>query len=327
MDTTSVKLRTLILMRILLQKTNEDHPLNAAGLAKELEYYDMTIDRKTVYKDIEILRDFGLDIQQAKGTGGGYYIGGRDFELAELKLLVDSVQSCKFITSKKSMELIRKLGQLTNEHEARQLQRYVYIYNRIKSSSETIYYIVDDIHTAMLNNRQIRFRYAEWTMQKKLEAKNHGMEYVVSPWALTWNDQNYYLIGYEQEAQDIRHYRVDKIQKLAVCDTEREGKEAFRNFDLALFSKKTFGMYHGKDEKVTLSCENSMIGVIIDRFGKDSMIIPADENHFHINTLISTSPQFFGWIAGLSGKVVIHSPEYVRDEYKEYLKGLLESYE
>lgn len=326
-NSTSVKLRTLYLMQILLQKTNEEHPLNATGLAKELEYYGMTIDRKTVYKDVEILRDFGLDVQQAKGTGGGYFIGSRDFELAELKVLVDTVQSSKFITSRKSMELIKKLSLLTNEFEARQLQRDVFIYNRIKSSSETIYYIVDDLQNAIRNNKQIRYKYGGWNMQKKLEPVEKGKEFHVSPWALTWSDGNYYLIGYQHDTRDIRHYRVDKIQKLVICDEPREGKEYFKNFDLALVMKKTFGMFRGKDEQVTLECDKSMIGVIIDRFGKECMLIPVDEEHFHVNTLISISPQFYGWLSGLSGKVNIYSPKHVREDYKKYLEGILKNYE
>ncbi len=327
MDTTSVKLRTLIVMKILLQKTDEEHVLNALGLAKELERYDMTIDRKTIYKDIEILRDFGLDVQQKKGTAGGYFIGSREFELAELKLLVDAVQSSRFITSRKSEDLIRKLGQLTSEYEARQLKRDIFIDNRVKSSTETIYYIVDDIHNAIYQNRQIAFQYAEWNIQKKLVPKNDGAEYQVSPWALTWNNENYYLIGYHHETGSILHFRVDKIQKVRILEETREGKENFQNFDLAIFSKKIFGMFRGTDEQVTLSCDRVNIGIILDRFGTDCMVIPVKDNQVHVSVTVNISVQFYGWMAGLGNKVLIHSPEHIRTEYREYLKEIITNYE
>lgn len=327
MDTTSVKLRTLIIMKILLQKTDEEHVLNAAGLAKELEKYDMTIDRKTVYKDIEILRDFGLDVQQNKGTAGGYFIGSREFELAELKLLVDAVQSSRFITSKKSEELIRKLGMLASQYEARQLQRDIYIYHRVKAASENIYYTVDDIYNAMFQNKQISFQYAEWNAQKKLVPRYDGLEYQVSPWALTWNNENYYLIGYFHATESILHFRVDKIQKIQILEESREAKELFQDFDLAVFAKKTFGMFQGTDEKVTFSCDRGNIGILLDRFGTDCMVIPVDDDRVHVSTTVNISPQFFGWIAGLGSKVSIHSPEHIRTQYKEYLKEIIENYE
>ncbi len=206
-----VKLRMLYIMKILLEKTDEGHTMSAADIGCALKGYGMSADRKTIYSDIETLREFKLDILQALGTHGGYYICSRRFELPELKLLVDAVQSSKFITSKKSEELIRKLEHLTSEHEAKQLQRHVFIYDRSKAGNETIYYNVDKIHTAILENRQIVFQYAKWTVGRGLVPKKDGAVYKASPWALTWDDGNYYLIAYDEAADRIKHYRVDKM--------------------------------------------------------------------------------------------------------------------
>ena len=214
MAISQVKLRMLYTMRFLLEKSDEKHTLSAADINCLLQEYGMSADRKTVYSDIETLREFGMDIVQVRGTNGGYYIGSREFELPELKLLVDAVQASKFISRKKSEELIQKLENLTNEYDARLLQRNVFIYNRPKTGNETIYYNVDQIHTAILENRQIAYQYAEWTVQKTLSPKRNGAVYRVSPWALTWDDENYYLIAYDEAVDVIKHYRVDKSSRL-----------------------------------------------------------------------------------------------------------------
>lgn len=326
MAVSSVKLRTLYIMRLLLQKTDKGHTMSAADIGKALSGYGMSADRKTVYSDIETLKQFGMNILKAKGTNGGYYIGSREFGLPELKLLVDAVQASKFISRKKSEELIKKLEGLASEYEARQLQRDVYIYNRPKSGNETIYYSVDQIHAAILGNKQIRYKYAEWTVQKKLKPRKGGAFYTVSPWALTWDDAKYYLIAYDEAADCIKHYRVDKMQQTFVTEEERIGKERFQNFDLAEFAKKTFSMYGGSDEEVTLVCENDIIGVILDRFGQDVIIVPVDEGHFRVRVLAVVSPQFFGWVTGIGEKMRIAAPEHVKEEYREYLLRIMKGY-
>jgi len=321
-----VKLRTLYIMKMLLEKTDEKCPMSAADIDRALKEYGMSADRKTVYNDLETLKEFGMDVLQAKGTNGGYYIGSRKFELPELKLLVDAVQASKFISRKKSEELIRKLESLASDHEARQLRRNVFIYNRPKSGNETIYYNVDQIHTAILENRQIRYQYAEWTVKKELRPKKDGAVYTVSPWSLTWDDANYYLIAYDEEADCMKHYRVDKMQHTCVADRVRIGKEKFQDFDLAEFSKKTFSMYGGHDEEVTLQCGNELIGVILDRFGTEVMIVPVSGEEFRVRVLAAVSPQFFGWVTGIGSRLRIAAPEHVRKEYKEYLQEIMQEY-
>lgn len=321
------KLRTLYLMEILLERTNDEHMLNATELCTILDQeYGISTDRRTIYTEMEILEKFGLDIQQKKGKNSGYYIGARDFELPELKLLVDAVQSSKFITEKKSKELIQKLEKLCCKTDAAILSKYVFIVNRPKTENETVYYNMDYIHNAIYENKEISFQYAEWTTKKEFKLKKEGAFYVVSPWALTWDDENYYLVAYDEVAGIIKHYRVDKMQRTKILKTDRKGEESFKNFDLASYAKKTFGMYGGIDAEVTLECKNELAGVVIDRFGHDVWLIPQGEDYFKIKVLVSVRPQFFGWITGIGPGMKIIGPKDVKNQYKEYLLNVLENY-
>ena len=323
--TNNHKMALLIMLKELLQKTDEDHTLNAAELIRILEKYGYNADRRTIYSNVEILSDFGIDVQK-KADAPGYFIASREFELPELKLLVDAVQASKFITEKKSEELIGKLMKLTNEQKASELNRSVYIRNRMKSGNEKVYYNVDDLHNAMNLDRQIAFQYGEWNTAKRLVAKRGGKIYRVSPWSLTWNDENYYLIAYDEIDSRIKHFRVDKMIRIELKEERRSGREQFRDFDLAAFAKKTFGMYGGADADVTLRCEKQLAGVLIDRFGKDIMIVPDGKNHIRTHMPVSVSPQFFGWVTGLGNGIEIVSPEHVRQEYREFLQDVLKVY-
>lgn len=320
------KKKLLTLAKILLESTDEAHTMSAVELCEELGKYDISAERKSIYSDIAVLQDFGMDIIQNKGSRPGYYVASREFELAELKLLVDAVQSSKFITSKKSAELIKKLEHQASKHDAKYLRRDVFIYNRPKSVNETIYYNVDIIHAALRSNRKVTYQYAEWTTKKELRLKKAGAFYVVSPWALTWDDENYYLIAYDEAADAIKHYRVDKMQKMSIVQEERMGKSTFQDFDLAAFAKKTFSMYGGRDETVTLVCKNHLAGVVLDRFGTDIMMLPCEDERFKIKVLVAVSPQFFGWVTGIGEGMEIAGPAHVRQEYREYLSSLIQKY-
>ena len=322
------KLRTLCLMQILLEETDEDHILNASQLIQQLKMkYDMDADRRTIYSDIEVLGRFGISIQQLRGKTPGYYVDSRAFELAELKLLVDAVQSSKFITEKKTRVLIRKLETLCSKSQAEQLSREVLLSNRPKTKNETIYYNVDYIHTAMFQNRQITFQYAEWTTKVELRPKKNGTFYEVSPWRLTWDNENYYLIAYDGEAEKIKHYRVDKMQKMQILDKERRGQEAFDANNLTAFGKKTFGMFGGEDREVTLLCSNELAGVVIDRFGQDIWMIPEGADHFKAKVMVTISPQFFGWVTGIGNKMKIAEPQDVQDKYLAYVRSIMDCYQ
>ncbi len=323
----SVKFRAIRVMQILMDETDEEHPMSANRISQRLEATnDITADRKTIYDDIQVLKDAGVDILRTPSKKGGFYVASRKFELPEVKLLVDAVQASKFITTKKSDELIKKLGTLTSKEEANQLKRHIFIHNRPKTGNETIYYNVDKIHTAMFENKTITFQYTVWNTKKELVPKKEGKLYEVSPHALTWDDENYYLVAYDAEAGKIKHYRVDKMKDTSLTRKDREGIEEFRNFNLAEYAKKTFGMYGGHDEDVVFICENSLVGVIIDRFGTDIMIHPVDADHFKTHALISVSRQFFGWVTAVGKGLHISGPENVKEEYKNYLLDIMGEY-
>ena len=320
------KMTILYTLKFLLEKSDEEHVLNASQLIEMLAAKGFEVDRRAVYSNIATLEEYGLDIIKKGGNAGGYYIASRDFELPELKLLVDAVQSSKFITARKSKELIRKLEKLTSDYAAKELSRNVFIHNRIKAANETIYYSVDKIHDAINHNRQITFQYAEWTPKKELVPRKNGALYRVSPWALTWDDENYYLVGYDQESDKIKHYRVDKMKSMSLSEKKRAGKDNFENFDLASYARKTFGMYGGRDESVLLRGEKSLVGVILDRFGKNAMIMPDGEDHFKTDVLVTVSPQFFGWVTAIGDRLQIIGPEDVREGYKNYLQDFMNAY-
>ena len=324
---TPQRLRTLYVMKILLRYSDEDHTLSSKDILRHLKDYGITADRKSVYTDIAILDKFGMDIETIPNVG--YYVNSREFELPELKLLVDAVQSSKFITEKSSRTLIKKLEDLTSEMNGKQLQRQVFIRNRLKSENSSIYYNIDKIHAALSQNVQVSFKYCEWTIKKRLRVKKDGALYIVSPWALTWDDENYYLVGcIESENRiEVRHFRVDKMKDLELLEGRRFGKDVFENFDLAAFAKKTFGMYGGPDYLVTLNCDNRLVGVIIDRFGKEVPVLPLEESRFETKVLVSVSPQFFGWVTGIGNGIRISGPETVVQSYRKYLQGIMDQYE
>ena len=328
MEAQNTKLRLLYVYQILMEETDEEHILSAPALEDLLlRRYDVTADRRSIYSDIDTLKEFGVDIVTIKGNDHGYYIAGRDFELAELKVLSDSVQVAKFITRKKSEELIKKLKLLTSVHQGKQLQKQITLLGRPKATNETIFYNVDSIHLAIYHNRQITFQYAEWTMKKSLSVKKGGALYHASPWALVWDDANYYLIAYDHATEEERHYRVDKMRNIEILEKEREGKRAISRFNAADFGKRTFGMFTGTIEDVTLSAPNTMVGIFLDRFGRDIMLMPEDKEHFHVNVQVAISPQFFGWLSALGKDVRIIRPAGVADQFKEYLKDILKGYE
>lgn len=321
------KLKQLYLLRILSEYTDEKHALNAQELIEKLKEYDVSAERKSIYSDIEALNTIGYDILNDKSQEhNGYYMASRDFELPELKLLVDAVQSSRFITEKKSRELIGKLEKLCSKYDAGKLQRQVYVSDRLKAENENIYYNVDGIHAAIQKDKQISFQYYEWDADKKMRFKRDGERYVVSPYLLVWNDANYYLVAYEAKSGAIRHYRVDKMTGLMPLEDERIGREEYRNFSPGMYTKKSFQMYGGREETVTLLCEESMAGVMIDRFGKEVSMRKTSDGALLVRTQIVVSPTFFGWLAGLNGNVRIHAPESVAIEAGEYLEQLVQKW-
>ncbi|MCH5299795.1 MAG: WYL domain-containing protein [Ruminococcus sp.] len=326
------KEKILYIAKILLEKTDENHKITVNEIIEELSRQGITAERKSIYSDLETLSKFGLDICKEKTTSTGYYIGIRDFQMPELKLLVDAIQSSKFITTKKSMELIGKLEKLCSVNDAKLLQRQVFVTNRVKTLNEKIYYNVDTLHNALSSGKQITFIYDKWVLdfndveRIKKQPRRNGELYRVSPWALSWDDENYYLIAYEKESEKLKHYRVDKMQDIMISEVEREGESSFEKFDVASYTKSVFSMFGGKETTVDLSVDNSFIGVIVDRFGKNVFVSRESDDTFCVTVKVVLSPQFFGWLFALGTKVKLLAPNNAVEEFSEYLKDVYKQY-
>ncbi len=323
------KFKFIYLMKLMQEKTDDEHGLTMPQIIDELEKYDVTAERKSIYSDFQDMTEkFGIEvIKEQIGRETYYHVGAREFELAEVKLLIDAIQSSKFITQSKSRELISKIKSFVSEHQAKQLQRQVFINDRVKTMNESVYYNVDDIHTAINENKKIRFKYYKWDINKKLVPRHNGDWFVVSPWALTWDDENYYMVAFDDLDHKIKHYRVDKMMRISIEDEKRDGREAFKNFDMAVYSKSTFGMYQGTKTRVKIQFVNEMCGVFIDRFGKEITLRPVDEGHSELNVDVNVSPQFFGWIFSLGKGVKVVGPENVVERMREAAKDFLENLE
>ena len=309
------KLKLLILKDIFENETDEAHPLTVPQLIEKLHAEGIKAERKSIYDDLRTLQDYGLDIVSVKSKTYGYYLGSRSFELAELKLLVDAVQSCRFLSAKKSTQLIKKIERLASVHDAQDLHRQVYVAHRVKTMNESVYYAIDAIHSAISKNRQITFYYFQWTPTKQTELRHDGRQYCVSPYALIWEDESYYLVAWDDAAAMLKHYRVDKMERLAVAETPRTGGEACAKLDIAAYAQTKMGMYGGEEESVRLRVENRFANVIFDRFGKELTVTNANETSFEISVRIVPSPLFYGWVAGVGGAVQIMAPAAVRSAF------------
>lgn len=323
---TGQKLKLLYLQEILRRETDEEHPLTLKQIQDLLEQKGVSAERKSLYDDIEQLRLLGEDIVTTRDTTVRYYVGERTLDMPQLRLLVDAVQSSKFITRKKSEELIRRLESLTSRHLAGQLQRQVLVSGRIKHMNESIYYNVDSLQTAMAENRQVTFQYFDWGVDKQQHLRHGGAQYTVSPWSLTWDDENYYLIAYVADTDSIRHYRVDRMLRIGQCEEKRLGEAAFQRLDMAQYTQKTFGMFGGQPRSVTLHCAAGMAGIILDRFGQDVALIPAEDGGFTVRVPVVVSPQFFSWLTGFGTDLRLVSPDAVAQEYRQYLTDILAGY-
>ena len=320
------KLKMLYLLEILRRETDEEHPLSLKQIIDLLAQKGVTAERKSLYDDIEQLRLLGEDIVTVRDTTVRYYVGERTLDMPQLRLLVDAVQSSKFITRKKSEELIRRLESLTSRHLAGQLQREVLVSGRIKTMNESIFYNVDTLQSAMAAGKQVTFQYFDWGMDKQQHLRHGGALYTLSPWALVWDDENYYLVAYHSEKGTLRHYRVDRMLHINVSDLPREGEDAFRRQDMAAYSRKTFGMFGGQEQWVTLRCRKRMAGIILDQFGAETTMIPDGEEHFTARVPVVVSPPFFAWLSGFEQDIRLIAPIAVAEEYVAYLTAILTGY-
>lgn len=321
------KLKPLYIMNYLLQNSDEDHLVSMGQLIEHLASHGIPSERKSVYDDIEALRVFGLDIVQGgSGKNAGYYIANRSFELPELKLLVDSVQSSKFITHKKTATLIKKIETLASIHEAQLLNRQVFVKNRIKTMNESIYYNIDAIQSGISQNKKIQFKYFEYTVQKTRHYRKDGAFYVVSPFAMTWDDENYYLVAFDSQTGIIKHYRVDKMTEISSTEEDRDGLDAYQALDMAVYARKVFGMFSGEEESVQLRFENHLVGAVLDRLGQEVFIIADGDDHFTVRADVVVSPQFFAWVTGFGAAAQIIGPDDVVEKMRQHINSVAALY-
>ncbi len=321
------KLKLLYLAKIMQEQTDDTHGLTMPQIINELEKYDIEAQRKSIYDDLAALNDFGIEIiKDQVGNKTYYHCGARDFELAELHIIIDAIASSKFITSSKSKELIEKLEHMASNYDAKLIDRDVYVSDRVKSMNESIFYAVDAIQYAIANNHKIRFQYYSWNIDGEMELRHDGAFYEISPWALLWDNENYYLVGYDNKADEFKHYRVDKMLHTEEISKKRSGKIKFDKLDKEVYTKKHFRMYGGEEENVTLLCKNEMANVIIDQFGRDVRIQKVDDEHFKVKVDVIVSDQFFGWLIALGDKIKIVKPNNVLDKMYLFIDKINQIY-
>ncbi len=315
---TNQRLKILYLYKILLERTDEEHYITMPEIISQLSLYGITAARKALYEDIEALKVFGLDIVSGRGTNAGYQVVSRDFELPELKLLADAVSSSRFLTEKKSSELLKKLEKLTSIYEAKQIQRQVFIADRVKSGNERIYMNVDAVHRAIAEQKKISFKYFDYDINKKKRYRQ-GIR-TCSPYALTWDDERYYLVAYYEKYDSISNFRVDRMENVEILPESAQKYPS--GFNLSSYLNSTFSMFSGESEEVKLCFEQSLINAVIDRFGKNISIFPDDDEHFTVQVQIKTEhPEpFFGWLFQFGTKVKIIAPFTLKEKYIEMLK-------
>lgn len=324
------KLKLLYLLKFFYQETDENNPATMQDILAYLKQHGILAERKSIYADIALLNEFGIEILKTGGKFASYYLAQREFELPELKLLVDTIQSARFITVKKSNELIHKIESLTSRHQAGQLQRQVYVAERIKALNEKIYYHVDKLHRAILENKMVSFLYFEYTVEKKKQYRNNGQRYKVSPYFLSWAEDNYYLVAYyESHGKTLTHFRVDRMDDIILLEEHHIPIEEItgkKELNIANYSKGIFNMFSGKREKVRLLFENSLVSVVIDRFGEDVFMRREDDKHFIAVIEVVVSQTFFAWLFQFGARVKILSPKYLQQEMKEMVNKIAEQY-
>lgn len=311
------KSRLLLLERLFLQETDEQHPLSLSEIQRHLMRNGIEAERRTLYDDFECLTQMGIEILR---TGNAkYYTESRLFETAELKLLTDAVAAARFLSEKKSDQLIRKLTSLADRSSHVELNRQLHVAGKVKTVNERVHYSVDELHRAIREDRQVMFQYFDWSVGKEKVYRRNGEPYTVSPWTLLWEEERYYLLAYDAQAGGIRHYRVDKMEHLHSTDLPREGSEQYAAVRPEQYSSRVFGMFGGQEETVTLCVDNALAGVMVDRFGLDTAFLHDGPDRFRFSVRVVPSGNFYGWVFSFGGRVKILAPEPVCLQFDAYL--------
>ena len=323
--TQNQKLKLLYIMRILQENTDEDHPMTASDIIKELSLHDITAERKSIYSDIALLREFGIDIISQEKNPRGFFVGSRDFQLAELKLMVDAVQSCHIISKSKSADLVKKLSAFTSRAQAKYLlNRQVYQTER-KTINEQVYYAINDIHRAINTNSQITFKYFDYDNKKRVVYRRHGALYQTTPVTLCWDNDRYYLIVYSEKYKNFTHYRVDRMHYVEVLEVP--GVRYDKNkLDVSAHIKHVFGMYGGEIVRARLAFRNRLINTVLDHFGTDTETFPIDGDWFEISVIVSQSPVFFSWIFQFGDEAIIQSPDSLITDMRSLMEQGIKKY-
>ena len=318
------KLKLLYLYQIFNEKTDENYTLNASELIDELSKYGVSAERKSIYNDIEALKLFGMDINVGTENGRGYYLGERYFQLSEIKMLIDIIQAARFISENKSIELIEKISKLAPISDRKTLKRQIFIANRVKSVNETVYYSVDHLYRAIAENKKVRFRYYSWDIRKNKLYKNKGQFYYVNPVSMMWADEKYYLIAYDDNAGKIKHYRVDKMESVEICNENVSNDIKRLEFNAADYATRSFSMFGGDVREVRLKGNAESIGIIYDRFGRDVFVVQNPDGSFSVTVKVALSPQFYSWVFGVSDLLMIEGPNDVVESYRDMCKSCVE---
>jgi len=332
------KMKLFILKDILERETDATHGITMARILELLAMRGIKAERKSIYDDLRALREQDiLDVTVPQGQNREYAVASRAFEVSELKMMIDAIQSSKFLSEAKTRDLIKKLEGMCSRHDARELNREVIIANRVKSisSSTNLFRNVDAIHRAISANAQVSFQYYDFDLRKQKRYMKKGERYVVSPWAMIYTDDNYYLLAYEEGK--FKHFRVDRmdnteamvtiIADVEIASLERQGAEEFAKKDMSAYTKYTFSMFGGDPVPVTMVFQNRMLGAVMDRFGRDIVVMKEDNNHFRVTVSVAVSSQFYGWIFGLGKSVRIVGPESVKEGMKKALADIAARYE
>lgn len=320
------KQKLIRLIEIFIEHTDEEHGLTIPEIIEKLSEYGIKAERKSLYDDFLVLEELGIPISRVKTKQTRYYIDFCVFELAELKMLVDAVQASRFITAKKSREIISRLESFTSAHKRRELSRQVYVEDRVKTANPASMYTVDSVHNAINTDFRLRFRYFEYDAEKKKKLRRSGEYYSVSPLMLIWSEENYYLVAYEEDAERIKHFRIDKMLDVSILEERRTRCEVTEAFSPSDYSRKVFGMYGGREELVTLECRERLAGVMIDRFGTEPLFTKTDFG-FRFSIRLMVSPTFFAWVMGFGDEIKITSPESVKNEMHDMLVRTASLYE
>lgn len=321
------KLKILYLLKILWEETDDSHSLSMEEIIRKLGSFGIEAERKSIYDDLAMLEQFGFDIFKEKnGRTTGYSLSSRDFSVGELKLLVDAVQSSRFLTKKRSEELSAKLEKMLSRYEASLLKRQVRVAGRVKMMNENIFINIDVIYSAIAEDRAISFTYLEWDAKRNLVPRKDGNKERISPWALVWDNEFYYLVAYDPEKDDLRHYRVDKMRSVNVLNVPREGRDVFDAAEAETYVEQRFSMFAGEKSVVCAECGKANLGPFIDRFGEDISIIGKGER-FRLRFHVAVTDVFFGWIAGLGEDVKIVEPKEVRDDMAVFAERLQKRHE